>query len=500
MLRLPALADALLEGGMAAAIEAAVVRHALDDAEARWRPGEPLKLLLVGYLGTRNTGADVRVAEMIRQLRAIVGDERLELTLLTSDARLSAGYFPGARQLLLPDLFVPFLAREVSRHHGVVACEGSMFKSKFSNALTTLMAGALGLAAAQNKLAIGYGAEAGAMDPPLRALVGRYCKRTLIVCRNEPSRRVLEELGVPTAPGTDTAWSFDPGPPEPARARLRAAGWDGRAPVLVACPINPFWWPVRPRAARAVLDRLTGLGRETRYRSLYYHDYGPEDRARFERYLDALAAALGPFARERGAFVAVVGMERLDRAACEGLAARLGGAPTFVSDEHDMFTLVGLLWQATWLVSSRYHALVCSTAAGVPGVGVSMDERIENLLTDRGQRELCLEAGADDLAPRLTAALERLAGEREALGAAVRATLPRELERMGRMGQTFAAAAQARYPELALRAPAAEAASDPAGWRAFLPPLTPAIAGTLEHLSDDTATGRTAPLGARSTS
>src|SRR5690606_13807125 len=126
-----------------------------------------------------------------------------------------------------------FLAREVSRHHGVVACEGSMFKSKFSNALTTLMAGALGLAAAQHKLAIGYGAEAGDVDPLLRALVGHYCKRTLIVCRNEPSRRVLEELGVPTASGTDTAWSFDPGPPEPARARLRAAGWDGRAPVLV---------------------------------------------------------------------------------------------------------------------------------------------------------------------------------------------------------------------------------------------------------------------------
>ena len=40
-----------------------------------------------------------------------------------------------------------------------------MFKSKFANALTTMMIGSLGIAAAQNKLSVGYGAEAGHMDP-----------------------------------------------------------------------------------------------------------------------------------------------------------------------------------------------------------------------------------------------------------------------------------------------------------------------------------------------
>ncbi len=65
----------------------------------------------------------------------------------------------------LPDIFPPFLSDEVPRHHGVVACEGSMFKSKFANALTTMMIGSLGIAAAQNKLSVGYGAEAGHMDP-----------------------------------------------------------------------------------------------------------------------------------------------------------------------------------------------------------------------------------------------------------------------------------------------------------------------------------------------
>jgi len=35
----------------------------------RWTPGEKLKLLFAGYNGTRNTGSDVRVQEMLRQVR-----------------------------------------------------------------------------------------------------------------------------------------------------------------------------------------------------------------------------------------------------------------------------------------------------------------------------------------------------------------------------------------------------------------------------------------------
>ena len=38
-----------------------------------WQPGEKLKLLFAGYNGTRNTGSDVRVEEMLRQIRRILG-------------------------------------------------------------------------------------------------------------------------------------------------------------------------------------------------------------------------------------------------------------------------------------------------------------------------------------------------------------------------------------------------------------------------------------------
>ena len=38
---------------------------------ARVATGQKLKLLFAGYNGTRNTGSDVRVEEMIRQIRHI---------------------------------------------------------------------------------------------------------------------------------------------------------------------------------------------------------------------------------------------------------------------------------------------------------------------------------------------------------------------------------------------------------------------------------------------
>jgi len=471
----PALTDAALEAAMASAIEAARVRHALDpEAEAEWRPGQALRLLLVGYLGTRNTGADVRVAEMIRQLRAILSDEHLELSVCTSDARLSAGYFPGVRQVKLPDVYPPFLVREVSRQHGVIACEGSMFKSKFANALTTLMTGALGVASAQNKLSLGYGAEAGDMDPLLEAFVSRYARESLIVCRNEASRDVLARLGVPTASGTDTAWTFEPASAEEGEATLRAAGWDGRR-LLIVCPINPFWWPVRPEPARHLLDGLRGTRGSDHYRSLYYHRYGDADQERQERYLDALAEGALGFAREQGAAIAVVGMERLDRAACEALRERLGPGPLLVSDEHDMFRLVAALRRADWIVSSRYHAMVCSMPGGVPSLGVTMDERIRNLCEQRGQPELSLEVDDPDLGERIWEGLRGIEAAREEVQAGIAACVARELVRMGEMGIVAEDRLLQRYPDFPRR-------DVPRRWEHYLPPLSPALQALLEQV------------------
>ena len=100
---------------MSSLIEAAGVKHALDMRSERYRPGQPLKLLLAGYVGTRNTGADLRVEELIRQLRTILGDDNLQLSCLTVDHARSAGYFRTVRQVRLPPIFPHFFSRRSAR-------------------------------------------------------------------------------------------------------------------------------------------------------------------------------------------------------------------------------------------------------------------------------------------------------------------------------------------------------------------------------------------------
>src|SRR6266704_566333 len=320
------MTDLMLEAWVSSLIELSKIRWMVGKGK-RWTAGQRLKLLFAGYNGTRNTGSDVRVHEMLRQVRHILGEQNIQLSVMTQNFERSRGYFGDAIQVKLPDIFPPFLFREVPRHDGLVACEGSMFKSKFANALTTMMIGSLAMASAQNKLSVGYGAEAGDMDTLLAKMCARYCKDSLIITRNEESRTVLRTLGVATELGTDTAWTFEPQPAEYANRILRQAGWDGARPLLAVCPINPYEWPVKASAAKAVARALTGAYKDSHYRSVYFHNSGPAADRALEHYLSAIANAVRAFRQQQHVFVILVATERLDARPARRISEKLGGVP-----------------------------------------------------------------------------------------------------------------------------------------------------------------------------
>jgi polysaccharide pyruvyl transferase WcaK-like protein len=430
-----------------------------------WQPGEKLNLLFAGYNGTRNTGSDVRVEEMLRQVRQVLGAENLALSVMSQNLDWSRGYFGDARQVFLPDIYPPFLFREVRRQHGVIACEGSMFKSKFANALTTMFIGALGIASAENKLSIGYGAEAGYMDPLLEKMCAYYCRHSLILTRNEESQALLGKLGVPTELGTDTAWTFEPHPPEYGRQALTDAGWDGRMPVLAVCPINPFWWPVKPSTSKFVAHACFGAYKESHYRTIYFHKSGHEVDAAYKKYLGALAGGIKAFRGKHRVFLVLVAMERLDTRACDALSPEVGGAPVFSSEMYNMYQLVSILRCCSLLVSSRFHAIVTSMPGLVPSAGVTMDERIGNLLRERGHEHLLLTVDDPDLETKLVTVMERLASDADAIRDGIARSVVRNLKTMARMGVFLERAVHQRYPEFPVR-------SGVHSWEEYLPPLS----------------------------
>jgi polysaccharide pyruvyl transferase WcaK-like protein len=431
----------------------------------RWMPGEKLRLLFAGYNGTRNTGSDVRVQEMLRQVRHVLGAEKVDFSVMTQNFDRTRGYFAGTRQVHLPDVYPPFLFREVRKSHGVVACEGSMFKSKFANALTTMMIGSLGLASAENKLSLAYGAEAGHMDPLIRDMCARYVRDSLVITRNIESQNLLRNLGISTELGTDTAWTFEPHPVEFGRRALREAGWDEKTPVVVLCPIHPFVWPVKASIAKYMARVTTGAYKDSQYRTVYFHEAGPEVDRKYRFYISGFSKAAAALRQRHRVFPILVAMERLDTVACRDMSALLPGVPTFTSDDFDMFQLVSILRCGSYMVSSRYHGIVTCMPSLVASAGVTMDERIRNLMRERGHEHLLLTVEDPDLESKLIQIMETLIAETDSVRDGIGRTVVRTLKMMARMGAILESVVRRTYPEFPLR-------SGVFSWEDYLPPLS----------------------------
>jgi polysaccharide pyruvyl transferase WcaK-like protein len=299
-------------------------------------------------------------------------------------------------------------------------------------------------------------------------MCSRYCKHSLIITRNEESRTLLRELGVPTELGTDTAWTFEPRPAEYGQSVLRQAGWDGHTPVLAVCPINPFEWPVRASVGKAILHSVTGAYKKTHYRGPYFHNSGPAADRAYKHYLSAIGNAVDAFRKRRNVFVILVATERLDARPAGLISERLGGAPILTSDQYNMYELVSILRACHMMVSSRYHGIVTCMPALVPSAGITMDERIRNLMRERGHPELLMQVDDPDLEEKLPAVLEKLATEGERIADGIARTVVRNLKVMARMGVYFEEELQRRYPEFPTR-------QGEWGWEDYLPSMSDSL-------------------------
>src|SRR5262249_17565809 len=169
----------------------------------------------------------------------------------------------------------------------------------------------------------------------------------------------------------------------------------------------------------------------------------------------------------------LVAMERLDAVACRAIAAELPRVPIFTSDDYDMFDLVSVLRQCSYMVSSRYHAIVTSMPALVASAGVTMDERIRNLMHERGHDHLFLTVDDPELEPKMRAMMEALVRERESVRDGIGQTVVRNLKVMARMGIFLEDAVRRTYPEFPLRTGALS-------WQDYLPPLSANLQRLLE--------------------
>ena len=97
-----------------------------------------------------------------------------------------------------------------------------------------------------------------------------------------------------------------------------------------------------------------------------------------------------------------------------------------------------------------------------------MDERIRNLMRERGQTDLLMNVDDPDLEPKLLVALEKLAARAKPSAEGIGHTVVRNLKVMARMGVYFEEEVQRRYPDFPTR-------KGEWGWEDYLPPMSPGL-------------------------
>ena len=150
--------------------------------------------------------------------------------------------------------------------------------------------------------------------------------------------------------------------------------------------------------------------------------------------------------------------------------------PVLTSEEYNIYELVSVLRCCRMMASSRYHGIVTSMPGLVPSAGITMDERIRNLMRERGHEDLLMNVDDVDLEAKLLAALETLAREGERIADGIARTVVRNLKLMARMGVHFEEEVERRYPEFSTR-------RGEWSWEDYLPPLSSGLRNLAEAYS-----------------
>lgn len=394
--------DEVFLADMQRRIDLATTRAQANRHAARSRPrraDDPLRVLLLSYSGTGNTGADLRTIETIAQIKDVLARYAPRIKLVALGTMFDHPVLARVGKLESPLSYLPDALDAAMRESDLVLnVEGSTYTSKFSDSLAGALIGGVALAHAHGCEAIAYGVDGGAMSAPLQAFVRRNAARGVVICRNDAARAQLAELGVPTVRGADPAWRWRARPSD----RVLA---DGER-VVALCPSNPFWWPVYADAPRAHALDAAGETSPLRYGALHFHRWNAVREHAYDAYLTRLAR-LGGTLFERGYSPVIVGMEQLDETACRDLAARLPFEARIVArGAADLETVAATVARAHGVVTTRYHAAVVALAHGVPAFGMSIDERIGRLFDEAGLGDWCVRCDASDAAER---ALDRIA-------------------------------------------------------------------------------------------
>lgn len=366
----------------------------------------PPKLLLIGYNGANNTGAEALLQADIRDFRVVFGEDAVLTVPAVKDAANLRRYLregPTLQIVSIPSVFFGAVRRLVREHDLVVLVEGSAYMDTWTSALLWYFLWATRCAAQEGKPCLAYAVDAGQLRPRNQRLVRRYASSTnLVVTRSEAAAERLRGWGV-TAPvewTADNAFNFEP--------RLRDEEWatlwpEDQRPAVGIAAVDFYRWPVVIRPWGRSQDR---------YRWPYYFSTSPERRRASTELARRYARLADRVVEEHDRSVALICMEELDEPIARAIHHEMvhaDRARVFSSREHDASRMTAVLRRLGVLVTSRYHASVLSLAAAVPQLAVGHDLRLRTLYSELGiEDRYFLTPDEPDFVDRMTGAVDEL--------------------------------------------------------------------------------------------
>jgi polysaccharide pyruvyl transferase WcaK-like protein len=373
------------------------------------------KVLLVGYNGANNTGAEALLLADIEDVRAVLGPQAVITipSLNPPNLRRYVKETPNLRIAFMPTIYFPTMRRLVRENDLIMLVEGSTYMDTWSSAMLWVYLWTTRCADDMGKPSLAYAVDAGEIKSALnRRLLRREASKTsLIITRAAAAAERLRSFGVtaPTEVTADNAFNFRP---DPADAGLLSRAWPEAGPNVVGMALVDFYqFPVvmKPWGPR-----------EDCYKWPYYFSRSPERTRATEALARSYAALADDLITRHGKSVALIGMEGLDEVLLRkvhGYMAHPDLARIFCSREYNASQIVSILRSLELLLTSRYHACVLSLAAQVPQIAIGHDLRLKTIYRELGLFEdffveptsaSSVEPNAHDLYESLRPRVERL--------------------------------------------------------------------------------------------
>lgn len=362
-----------------------------------------LNVLLLGWNGVDNTGSEAKLLVTIQDVKEAFGEKLGKLYVLV------VGPSDERRYVKDPDVEIlsiyPLLEGGLENFYRliwgdvydvVLLCEGSTFLDTYHDGFLWLFLLAARLQHLRGRYTIAYSNDCSPMKFYNAVASAKTINKCidLVMVRNPDAKKRMIQYGVTKEIHVvaDGAYRYPTPPEDYRRTLLKHLGID-RQPIAVAP--KEFWGllPITPKLyPREGYQKLDAMWRqEYGYAPLlsskmYLPDYWlavrPIGRELSERFKNDVARFCDYLVERFNTYVLLIGMaafegdcqnakEIMERMKHKEMARWI---PAF---RYNVDDIKSLLVESRFLITTRYHASVLSSSAGVPMIAISSDSRLE---------------------------------------------------------------------------------------------------------------------------